>query len=759
MSKDNIPQSWVEHLGAAISADMAAEIDAFETNITLRKAGKLDPKIFAESRLRRGAYGQRYDNGQRHDGVKTRELVYPSGDLVKGPETIWDAPGMMRIKSPMGIVSNVQLETLADLAEEYSDSILHVTTRQEIQLHFVHIDTTPDIMRRLAAVGITTREACGNSVRNVTACQYAGGCGTAAFDVTPYAKAATYFLLGHKDIQDFGRKFKIAFSGCKTNPCGMAMFHDVGCIAVTKEINGETKRGFEFYVGGGLGAVPFQAQLLDGFVPEEELLPLCQAVCRVFSRLGERKNRARARLKFVIKKLGIEEFRKVVAEERKTIPEDARWTTYLADLGSTDETPLREGRALESSAIEALGVEFREPFEYWRKHNIWQQPQTNYVTATVRLPLGDFTSEQVRSLTDITRKYTGDTVRFTIEQNLVVRHVSEADLPEFYRELVRAGLSSPGASTIADIVACPGTDTCKLGISASRGLAAELEKKFSGGKHEDPEVEKLHIKASGCFNSCSQHHVADLGFLGVSRVVDGRRIAHFQFVLGGQWANNGGAYGLAIGAYPSKRIPEVIDRTLAFWKAEREQGEDLKDFVARLGRAKIKKELEDLRKIPSYEEEPDFYTDWGDAREYTIGDQGTGECAGEVVSIVAFGLQDAERRLFEAQLDLEAGKTGTASIAAYKSMLTAAKALIMVFNIDIEEDPDRVVADFRTHFHDTERFHDQFAGAKFANYLLKRYENPPSESDNDLVAREAIDEAQLFVEAAQSCYQRMQGDI
>jgi len=759
MSKDNSSQGWNEKLGDSIPANMVEEIDTFETNIALRKAGKLEPKIFAESRLRRGAYGQRYDNGRRHDGIKTQELHYPSGDLLKGPETIWDAPGMMRIKVPMGVATNAQLEVLADLAEEYSDGILHVTTRQDIQLHFVQIDTTPDMMRRLAAVGITTREACGNSVRNITACQFAGACKEAAFDVTPYADAATYFLLGHKDIQDFGRKFKISFSGCKGNPCGMAMFHDAGVIAVTKEVDGETKRGFEFYVGGGLGAVPFQAQLLDPFVPEEELLPLFQAVCRVFSRLGERKNRARARLKFVVKKLGIEEFRNVVEAERKTIPQDERWTTYLADLSVPTDKALHEGRALDASAVASMDAALQEGFAYWRKHNLWSQPQENYVTATVRLPLGDMTSEQARRLTDIARKFTGDTVRLTVEQNMVVRYLSEADLPEFYKDLVAAGLASPGASTIADIVACPGTDTCKLGISASRGLASHLEQKFAGGGHEDPEVEKLHIKASGCFNSCSQHHVADLGFLGVSRIVGGRRIAHFQFVLGGEWDNNGGSYGLAIGAYPSKRIPEVIDRTLAFWKENREEGEGLKGFVARMGRAKIKKQLEDLRVIPSYEEQPDFYTDWGDAREYTIGDLGTGECAGEVVTIVEFGLQDAERRLFDAQLDLEAGKNGSASIAAYKSMLTAAKALIMVFNIDIEEDADRVVADFRKHFHDTKRFHDPFAGAKFANYLLNRYENPPSTDDDEATAREAIEEAQLFVEAAQGCNQRMQGDI
>ncbi len=750
MANASTKQTWNALLGDRIPADLRDEIDVFETNMQLRKAGKIEAKLFAEARLRRGMYGQRYDNGRRHDGSATQNLVYPCGGLTKGPETVWDAPGMCRIKIPMGVVSNAQLECLADLAEEYSDSILHVTTRQDIQLHFLHIDNAPDLMRRLAAVGITTREACGNSVRNITACQYAGACGEAAFDVTPYARAATYFLLGHKDIQDFGRKFKIAFSGCKPNPCGMAMFHDVGCIAVTKDVDGETKRGFEFYVGGGLGAVPFKAQLLDSFVPEEELLPLCQAVCRVFSRLGERKNRARARLKFVVKKLGIEEFRRIVVEERKIIPEDQRWSRYLADLSVTDDVPLKPAEALVEEGA------FSEDFLFWRKHNLWRQPQKNYVTATVRLPLGDMSALQARALVDIAREFTGDTIRFTVEQNAVVRYISEADLPAFYEALQRADLASPGASTIADIVSCPGTDTCKLGISASRGLAGELEKKFAKKLYTDPEVEKLHIKASGCFNSCSQHHVADLGFLGVSRMVDGRRVAHFQLVLGGEWQNNGGAYGLAIGAYPSKRIPEVIDRVLAFWAQEREDGEALKAFVIRVGRGKIKKQLDDLRKVPSYEEEPEFYTDWGDAREYTVGDLGTGECAGEVVSIVEFGLQDAERRLFEAQLKLEASKSGEASIQAYKSMLTAAKALIMIFNIDIEEDADRVVADFRKHFDDTGRFHDPFAGAKFANYLLKRYENPPSEEDSLTTARENIDEAQLFIEAAQSCYQRLQ---
>ncbi|MCG8418785.1 MAG: nitrite/sulfite reductase, partial [Proteobacteria bacterium] len=503
--------TWKAELAGVMPEDLAREIDIFETQMELRRQGKLDEKVFAETRLRRGVYGQRYDNGQRHDGVTTRTLDFPCGDLTKGPETVWDAPGMMRIKIPMGVVSADQLDVLAELAEEYSDAILHVTTRQDIQLHFVNIEDTPSLMRRLAAVGITTREACGNSVRNVTACQLAGVCNDQSFDVTPYAHALTYYLLGHKDIQDFGRKFKIAFSGCREHACGLANFHDIGLVAVKKTVDGTERRGFELYVGGGLGAVPHQAKLLDPFVPEDELLPLCQAVCRVFARLGERKNRARARLKFVVAKLGIDEFREVVAKERKSIPADERWTAYLDDLSIAEDKPKKPGKVLQ-------GGVFPKGFAPWRETNVSLQAQQGYVVATVRLPLGDMTSDQARGLSELCRQYTGDTMRLTVEQNVVVRWLPEADLPAFYSELVELKLADPGAGTIADITACPGTDTCKLGISASRGLAAVLESRLKDERAElAPEVKGLRIKASGCFNSCGQHHVADIGFLGVSR--------------------------------------------------------------------------------------------------------------------------------------------------------------------------------------------------------------------------------------------------
>ena len=244
---------------------------------------------------------------------------------------------MQRIKIPYGGLTTDQMEVLADIAEEYSDGILHITTRQDIQIHYVHIEDTPDLMRRLAAVGITTREACGNSIRNVTACPLSGVCHTETFDVTPYSHALAEFLLGHPDCQDFGRKFKIAFSGCAQEACGLTSMHDMGMIARIKD----GKRGFETYVGGGLGAVPHQAKLYSEFLPPEELLPTAQAICRVFARLGEKTNRARARIKFLVAKLGIEEFSRLVEEERQIMPDDPAWTAYLDDLDSYGEEPLK----------------------------------------------------------------------------------------------------------------------------------------------------------------------------------------------------------------------------------------------------------------------------------------------------------------------------------------------------------------------------------------------------------------------------------
>ena len=743
--------TWKEQLAHTIPAELASEIETFESQVALRRQGKIDEKVFAETRLRRGVYGQRYDNGQRHDGTGTQDLVFPTGRETKGPDTIWDAPGMMRIKIPFGGLTPDQMEVLADLAEEYSDEVCHITTRQDVQLHFVHIEDTPNLMRRLGAVGITTREACGNTVRNVTACPLAGVCHDETFDVTPYAKACMQFLIGHPDSQNFGRKFKVAFSGCREHACGLVSMHDLGLIAVTRTVDGIERRGFETYVGGGLGAVPHQAKLFEKFLPEEELMPLAQAISRVFARLGEKKNRARARIKFLVTQLGLDKFKQLVLEERASLKNDPRWTAHLEEAASPSETPLRNPEPLSTHDIAAAGETFRE----WMQTNVYQQRQAHYAVATVALPLGDLTAQQMRSLAGIARRYVGNTVRTTVEQNIVLRWVSEAELPSLYHDLNAVGLAEPGAGTISDVTACPGTDTCKLGIASSRGLAAELRARLSqqvGGL--DAEVDRLRIKTSGCFNSCGQHHIADLGLYGVSRNVNGYAVPHFQVVLGGKWRENAGAYGLAIGAVPSKRVPEAITRVTDRFVADRKPDESFQQFIQRFGKRALKDMLADLTTVPSHDESPEFYSDWGDPREFSLSDMGIGECAGEVVSLTEFDLAAAEAQVFEAQLKLEEEHYKQADHFAYQGMLLAAKGLIKTEFIDIADDPDDIIREFRARFFDTKLFFDKYAGGKFAMYLFRRHEKPEQTSTAE-TARQLVEEAQLFLEASHACQARL----
>jgi sulfite reductase (ferredoxin) len=738
------PSSWKQLLGSRMDPGWATEIDHFEGQIALRKQGRLDEKVFAETRLRRGVYGQRYDAGQRHDGVASQKLGY-SAHPTKGPDTVWDAPGMQRIKIPYGGVSPEQLEVLAELAEEYSDSILHITTRQDVQLHFVHIEDTPDLMRRLAAVGITTREACGNSVRNVTACPRAGVCHTEGFDVSPYASALMRFMLGHPDVQDFGRKFKPAFSGCEHEACGLAQMHDAGFVARVRD----GQRGFKVVVGGGLGAVPHQAETLSEFTPEAELLPEMQAVARVFARLGEKKNRNRARIKFLVAKLGIEEFRRLVAEERKTLPYDERWTAYLRNLPRTQGEPVRPPAALgEGPHMDGEG------FAAWFASNVYRQRQPGYALVSLNLPLGDLTSDQARALAALARRYAGDNLRTTVEQNIVLRNVREADLPELHRALQAHKLAAPGAESIVDVTACPGTDTCKLGIASSRGLGAELRTRLAARSASlDAAVRALKIKVSGCFNSCGQHHVADIGFYGNNRKINNRYVPHFQLVLGGQWTENAGSYGLAVGSIPSKAVPGVIDALLECYVQKRQDGELFRHFIERLGKRSVRELIKPFMEVPAYSAGPEFYSDWHDVREFSIGDLGIGECAGEVVSLFGIEVMRAESQSFEAQVALEEGDFALAEDLSYRAMLSAARALVRTEYIDVNEDPDEIVRQFKTRFYDTERFFDKYMKGKFAQYLIDRHANGAPEIDRTTAAHQ-IEESQLFIEAAHACEAR-----
>ena len=745
---------WKDVLAARIPAAVASEIDEFENQLELRKAGKIDEKVFAELRLRRGAYGQRYDNGKRHDGLRTQEIPFPRRGLTKGPETEFDAPGMQRIKIPFGKLTAEQLEVLADCAEEYSNAVLHITTRQDVQLHFVDIEDTPDMHRRLASVGITTREACGNSVRNVTGCPYAGICQSEAFDISPYANAETQFLLGHRDVQDFGRKFKIAYSGCAENSlgCGRAMMHDLGFVAAVRTADGREERGFRVVVGGGLGPVPHVAKELYEFLPATEMLPVSQAIARVYARLGEKRNRNKARIKFLVAQLGIDELKRLVEAERATLEPDPRWSDLLARVRTRPEhlpEPATTGDAEPSPGFDA-----------WTRTNVYTPRQEGFVALLVNLPLGDLTSRQARKLADIVRTFTADALRTTVDQNLLIRWVHRQDLVAVYNALYEAKLALDGANTIADVTSCPGTDTCKLGIASSRGLGAELRQRLQNRALQfDPTVKDVHIRVSGCPNSCGLHHIGDIGFYGSSRNVGAYKVPHFQVILGGSLENNAASYGLAIGAVPSKRAPETVDRLLGFYAAERENGESFRSWVMRVGKKTIKERVQDLMVVPSHDEDPAFYVDWHDAREYSIGDIGVGECAGEVISLTQFSLATAESKVFDASLVIDDDQATDDDIrdaarTAYAAMVTAAQGLIKTRDPDIKADAGIVFETFKAQFIDTQLFLDRFVGVSQWQYFQSAHESRGAVRDRD-EARRRIEEAQLFIEASHACYARL----
>jgi sulfite reductase (ferredoxin) len=553
------------------------------------------------------------------------------------------------------------------------------------------------------------------------------------------------FMLGHPDVQDFGRKFKPAFSGCQNEACGLVQMHDGGFVA--RIVDG--KKGFKIVVGGGLGPVPHQAAVLSEFTPVEEMLPVMQSVARVFARLGEKKNRNRARLKFLVAKLGIEEFRRLVEAERETLPHDDRWLSLIQDMAPTSDAPKGPGADLPAG-------DRPEGFDAWFETNVRSQRPDGYSVVTLNLPLGDLTADQSRMLADIARKFTGDNLRTTVEQNILLRFVRNADLLSIFEELTTAGLGTPGGETIVDITSCPGTDTCKLGIAASRGLAGELRQRLAAKSASMPAaVKALRIKISGCFNSCGQHHLADIGFYGNSRKVDGRTVPHFQVILGGQWGENAGHYGMAMGSVPSKAVPQVVDALTDAYAQGRESNESFRGFVERMGKRNIREIIKPFMKVAPYAEAPEFYSDWSDVREFTMGDLGIGECAGEMVSLFGIEVVKAESQGFDAQVALEEGDYGEAEDLAYRAMLSAARALVRLEYIDVTEEPQDIVREFKTRYFDNERFFDRFAKGKFGQYLLDRHATLPDSIDRDVASRR-IEESQLFIEAAHACELRME---
>jgi sulfite reductase (ferredoxin) len=428
---------------------------------------------------------------------------------------------------------------------------------------------------------------------------------------------------------------------------------------------------------------------------------------------------------------------------------DPRWTAHLPGIEGQVETPARPPALTQIAAI--MASDEPDDFREWKASNVYAQRQAGFAVVTIGLPLGDITADQLRAVADIARKYVNETVRTTVEQNIVLRWVSEAEVGDVYRELKAVGLNQAGAGTILDLVACPGTDTCKLGISSSRGLAGELRLRLAeNAAARDEAIRNLRIKVSGCFNSCGQHHISDLGFYGVSRKKNGYAAPHFQVVLGGQWSENGGSYGLAIGAVPSKRIPEAVDRITKRYSQERGNGESFQTFIRRIGKAECKKMLEDLMAMPAHSEDASLYSDWHDPREYTIDDMGVGECAGEVVTPLEFQLTASEREAFEAQLALDKGETAAAAKLAYGAMLRGATALLVWRKVYYLNTPDGIVDAFRREFYDTQIFFDPFVGGKFAQYFFRAHERAAEEYSFE-AAHRLIEETQLFIEACHSC--------
>lgn len=625
-----------------IPQEIEEEITHYEREAERFRRGEVHPEVFRRFRLQHGIYGQ------RQEGVQ-----------------------MVRIKIPYGGLTPPQLVRMADISERYSTGISHVTTRQDIQMHYVKLERTGTVMRLLAEVGLTTREACGNTVRNVTACPFAGICPGEVVDVTPYANAIAYHFLRNPVCENLPRKFKFAFSGCASD-CALTGIHDLGVLAVTQTIDGREQIGFRLTVGGGLGASPKKPYLLEEWVPAGELHLRCEAVMRVFNRYGNRKNRNLARIKFLIEKSGFEKFYALYAEEYAFLREGRTASSLTRFDLASEPIPANGARR------EATGAESTPEYVAWKATNVRAQKQFGYSAALVTLTIGDLEADQLRGLARITERFAHGTIRTTVTQNFLLRWVADADLPSLHRALAEIGLGRPGAQRVGDVIACPGADTCGLGITSSKGVGRALTDHLveRGAAYAD-DLRDIDIKISGCPNSCAQHHIASIGFHGLGLKSDGHLIPAYQLHLGGRSSDHGVAFGLLAGKYPAKRIPEVVDRLLTLYREHRHDGESFNAYVDRVGKTPILEALTPLAGLPPFNEAPTDYLDYGADTPFSLDEAGAGECAGGVINMVEQHFEDAKYELAHASVLLEKGKPVDAVTRAELGLIAAAKALLV----------------------------------------------------------------------------------
>jgi sulfite reductase (ferredoxin) len=624
---------------AGARALVAAEIDAYDQTVHRFLDGRVPEHVFLETRLRFGIYGQ------RQDGVH-----------------------MIRSKLPLGLQAPDQLEAFADLTERFSGGTAHLTTRQDIQVHFVRLTETPALLRVLDDARLTSREACGNVVRNVTASPLAGVAPGEVFDPTAAGMALAEFLLRLPDGQSLGRKFKIELAGSADPRFDRTAYHDLGLTAVVRD----DARGFHVKVGGGLGAIAHEAVELAPFVPEAELLPLAQAVLRVFARHGEKQKRARARLKFLVADWGIARFREAVVAERAALADDPRWTAWIGGDDASADRPLHPpgGEVGLTTDAEAR----------WLRTNVVAQAVDGYAAVQVRVPQGDLTPAQLRGVAALLREHTGDTLRIGADQSLWIRHVPVARLLAVREALVALGLGQDGAGGLADPVTCPGADTCKLGITSPRSLARQIQGRLDG-LAQDPRLERLRIHVSGCPNGCATHHVADIGLFGAARTVHGVTAPHFMLVLGGlpggtDRVTPGAGFGTVVTKLPAARVGEAVERLARLYLAEAGADEVFGRFVSAVGRDRIKALLQDLGELAPPDEAPELYLEHGHTGPFQVV-RGTGECAGSIALQADLLLVEADREVDAAGDLLAAGAPPEAvSAAARRAMRTAARALL-----------------------------------------------------------------------------------
>ncbi|GAA3924391.1 nitrite reductase [Chitinophaga oryziterrae] len=671
------------------------DIIELEKKIRLFREGQIPEEKFRSLRLARGIYGQ------RQPGVQ-----------------------MIRIKLPYGKMTLEQWKRMSDVSDEYSTGNLHLTTRQDIQIHFVSLEKTPELWTKLDLDDITIREACGNTVRNITASDKAGIDPAEPFDITPYADAAFRYFLRNPVCQDMGRKFKIAFSSSDADTA-WAFMHDIGVIPKIREINGQQVRGFKVMIGGGLGAQPYLAHIAYEFLEADQLIPYIETVLRVFDRNGERASRHKARMKFLIQKLGFEEFSRLVEEER--LANKVKTFHVDADVWEEPELPAAD------AVLPAYTIKDPKKYEIWKATNAFRQKQADYYAAYVRVPLGNISSVISRQIIEGLKPAIGNDVRVTANQGLLLKYILPAHLPYVFSVLETAGFAEPGFDSVADITACPGTDTCNLAISSSTGIATALELVI---QEEFPDLvynKDIKIKISGCMNSCGQHGIAAIGFHGSSVKSGGKVLPALQVLLGGGIVGDGvGRVADKVIKVPSKRGPDVLRSLLNDYEANAQESEKFNDYYDRQGEKYFYDLLKPLTDLTTLQN--DDFIDWGQGDKFATA-IGVGECASVVIDLVATLLFEGEEKLQSSIVALESNQFADSIYHSYSTFIQTAKALLLGEGVNCNTQTG-IINDFDKHFIETGKWP---IDGGFKELVLQINQHEPSESFAKAYHKQAAD--------------------